>query len=453
MTDILKHIYNACNPIRPASAEYYVDCADVRGSTAMAGQFIRALTLADDYKCLLFSGHIGCGKSSELVHLSQELAESVHGRKRYFPILLKSGDYLDPYDVTPTDILLAIVTEIASALRGAGIELRESYLQKRLEEFKDVLLSEAEMTAELTLLGAKSQIQRLQKDPTARRIVRESLQPHMTTVLDEINSVFNEARLGLKKMKVAAGEQPYHDFVLIIDELDKIEGIAGHEVGSASHRELFINRAPTLRGLKGHIVYTVPLPLVRSDGPALATAYGRDPLVLPMIKVARRGTYDPYEGGREHLKEMVQKRAGKTSLQDLIEPEALEYLITFSGGHVRYLLSFLQQAVTYIDAAPVTRKAARSALRETINIMAGAVRAAWWPKLAALHVSANQSIDNNDPDMQKMLELNFVLEYLNGEDEGDEIVADAPWYAVHPILRELPQFTAAVAALSASKGE
>jgi hypothetical protein len=170
--------------------------------------------------------------------------------------------------------------------------------------------------------------------------------------------------------------------------------------------------------------------------------------VRPAIKIAQRGTYAPFENGRRRLEEIVRERAGDVPLDRIIEPDALDFLITYSGGNVPDFLRFIQGAIENTDEPPITRKAARRALKWTIDIMAGSVRAAWWPKLAALHLSSNQSIDSMDQDMPDMLEMRFILEYLDGDDEGDALVADAPWYAVHPILRELPQFTSAVNELS-----
>ena len=73
MSDHLKHIYNACDPFLAASAEYYYDCSEARGSGSLTLEFQRHLGLAEDYLSFLFSGHLGCGKSSELRSLARTL--------------------------------------------------------------------------------------------------------------------------------------------------------------------------------------------------------------------------------------------------------------------------------------------------------------------------------------------------------------------------------------------
>src|ERR1700704_4788900 len=117
MPDALKEIYNACDPYMPATAEYYSDCSAARGSGALSQEFQNHLRLAKDYVYFLFSGHIGCGKTSELRDLERSLINAAPERECYFPILLDVSEYLDDYDAAPTDILLAIVTELADTLR------------------------------------------------------------------------------------------------------------------------------------------------------------------------------------------------------------------------------------------------------------------------------------------------------------------------------------------------
>ena len=262
------------------------------GETAFAKLVCNHLTLADKHICFLLSGHIGCGKSSELKSLERALTEVAPAEDCYFPVRVDVSEYLDDYDVSMTDILLAIVTELADALREKfKLELKDSYFTKRLNEVKQFFLSDVEIKeGELQLGLAKLKLQRLKKDPTARQQVRAILDPKMSTMLEEINQVFDEARLLLKKLPTTSLlKQPYRDVVIILDNLEKIRKIDKVEEGLPSHRELFLERYTQLTGLNAHFIYTVPLRLVRSsDGPQLQQRYG--PLfVLPMIKVIERG--------------------------------------------------------------------------------------------------------------------------------------------------------------------
>lgn len=123
--------------------------------------------------------------------------------------------------------------------------------------------------------------------------------------------------------------------------------------------------------------------------------------------------------------------------------------LTYSGGHTRNLVSFVQNACTYTDDLPISFKAARDAVKQTVGIYNTSIPEAHWGKLARLELPPYQQIVNGDDDYLKMLENLSVLEYVNGDDEGT-LDSAAPWYAVNPIVRELRKFKEAVAALQAS---
>jgi hypothetical protein len=362
--------------------------------------------------------------------------------------LLNADDYLDRYDVAPADILLAIVSELADALRiEVGLELKDNYFTKRLGEVKQFFLSDVELNEGTLPLGnAKLKLQRLKRDPTARQKVRESLQSQMSTMLEEINTVFDEARIALRQITPKVNEQPYTDIVLILDNLEKIQRITGQKEGLESQRELFIERAPQLTGLQTHVIYTVPLRLVRSDGPQLQQPYGIAPFVLPMVKVIERGTQRPFQSGMDCLSALLKKRLSGLALDEAFTPEAMDFLLKYSGGHVRNLMMFIREACTYGEV-PIPLKAAHQAIAPTVRLYSTAIPDSHWEKLARLDNVPRQRIPNSDTDYLTMLENLSVLEYINGG--SDTLFADVqPWYAVNPIVRELQEFKQALSALS-----
>ncbi|GAB4453787.1 MAG: hypothetical protein OHK0029_07250 [Armatimonadaceae bacterium] len=142
--EILRDVYNNCDPVKPADERFYVDCTDVRGGTIFARKLCAELSRTETYIKALFTGHIGCGKSSELQHLADTMSHPhpLPGQKRFFPIVVNMSEYLDEYDVEIPDILLAVVAEVADAFRSRlGIELQDSYLVNRWEELQGYLSS------------------------------------------------------------------------------------------------------------------------------------------------------------------------------------------------------------------------------------------------------------------------------------------------------------------------
>ena len=440
--DILKHMYNACDPFDPASSEYYLDCSDARGSGAFVNEFVGHLRLANDKVCTLFTGHIGCGKSSELRELARHLRDNFVGEKRYLPVLIDTSEYLDEYDVTLPDLLLAVVTELVSTLREqAGVNLRESYISSRLADLKGLLLADVEFAgAEASLFGVKTKIVALKRDSQARTQVRAALKPHPARLLDEINALFDKARAALRKKEKA------DDLVLIVDNLEKIRRFDARDEGSASYRELFIERAPQLTRLDVHTVYTVPLRLARSHGPVLSARYDRDPFVLPMVKVMERRTRASYAAGVTCVREILAKRLAPGKLDEVFAEGAMDFLIEYSGGNLRHLFQFVQEACTRTRGLPVPLDVAHRAVQGMVRSFSTAIPEGHWARLAQLEKSESQSIDNGDPDFLELLEMQAVLEYLNGPNTSGSFAENEPWYAVHPIVRELQKFKRAVAA-------
>ena len=455
-TDILTTLYRACNPLAPATQEFYVDCSDVRGRNAFTKQFCKDLGMANTKLKRLFSGHIGSGKSSELQHLRQKLSEHalVTPRKRYFPVLMDATEYLNEADVAVTDILLAIVAEIGDAFRTElQIDLTDTYFKKRWDEVKSFFLSDVELSeGEISLPNAKAKIKLLRTDPELRKKVRAKLQEHTASLLDEINLIITEARLKLRQISTESELTPYEDVVLILDNFEKMSRLSGHADGLPSQRALFIDNAPQFLKLDVHLVLTVPLPLARSEG-QLASVYGKPPFVLPMIKAEERDAHKRYDPGHRRMSEIVQRRADGVPLEEIFDIDALDFLITYCGGDVRGLMSYVQQAATEVEKTPIDLSAAHRALGQTIGYKAAAITPAQWEKLAQLERSPNQQIDNSDADYRKMLQDVNIVEYLNGVDDASPFEHGELWYAVHPIIREASSFKLALAALDAEKAQ
>ena len=138
----------------------------------------------------------------------------------------------------------------------------------------------------------------------------------------------------------------------------------------------------------------------------------------------------------------------KASVEEVFEPDALEYLLKYSGGHIRSLIRFVQEASIAVDDLPINFKAARESVREEVRSFAASVREEYWNKLATLELSGSQQIENGDDDYSKMLESLAVLEYVNGDEvETDDDV----WYAVNPSIRLTIKFQEAVKKLQAAQ--
>ena len=229
---------------------------------------------------------------------------------------------------------------------------------------------------------------------------------------------------------------------IILDNLEKIQRFENADEGLQSHERLFIDNYAQLTALETHIIYTVPLRLVRSPLGKTLTNYYCEPFVLPMVKTFDRKTRNSFESGIKALEEVLQKRFGNVPLAKAFDKDALDFLIKYSGGSIRDLIRFVRNAVAQIEEFPIKLVHAKNALKSNIQIFSTSIPESHWAKLAMVDLSPNQTFPNDDDDYREMLANTTLLEYINGgsDDIWDEV---APWYAVNPIVRELKQFKSA----------
>ena len=110
----IQKFFKATNPDLPLFADnvledknYYIDFSSVRGGKVIE-KIEKTITFLspDQSTCQLFTGHIGCGKSTELLKLKTELEE-----KGFHVVYVDSYKYLNMDDVDVSDILLMKIRE------------------------------------------------------------------------------------------------------------------------------------------------------------------------------------------------------------------------------------------------------------------------------------------------------------------------------------------------------
>ncbi len=427
--DPVTAVYNACNPAVVPTFDHYEDCSSARGGMRVADLMARQIRRSQRSVHLLFSGHLGGGKSTELQQLKRALEASASGRNPLLCVYIDAEDFVDIYDVELTDILLGITAQVAQDLRKrVGVELKSSYFVKRWDELKDLLLRSVEFDkAEFSFQNLAKLSGSLKKSPGFRTEVREKLRPQEPSLLDEVNLLLEQANAELRK------QRNYDGLVLVLDNLEKIIEKKDEPSGRTSHYLLFVARGEQLHALGCHAVYTVPLALLRSpNGPALQSIFGETARVLPAVKIADKdGT--AYVDGIEHMRRILHRRFEevKVAPTDVFDsPRICDELCRMSGGNMRQLLMLFRSACDYVDTLPITEEALGRAVQNAANAFAASIGEQHWQCLADLHNDPSKRI-RNDVDHHEMLYGLGMLEYLNGEE---------PWGEVNPLVRKLSHF-------------
>ncbi|HEY9598536.1 MAG TPA: ATP-binding protein, partial [Cyanophyceae cyanobacterium] len=149
----LPKFYRACNPSKPLvmgeveDQQYYIDFSSVRGNRIIESlKRTIALISTDEPTCQLFTGHIGCGKSTELLRLKSELEQ-----QEFHVVYFESSEDLDLADVDVTDILLSIAGRVSESLEAINIKLSPGYFTRLFKEIADFLQTPIEFSAEAEL--------------------------------------------------------------------------------------------------------------------------------------------------------------------------------------------------------------------------------------------------------------------------------------------------------------
>ena len=430
MTLDLGQFYQACNPSKTldlGNAEdrkYYIDFSSVRGGEIIE-ELGRSITLfsPDEPTCQLFTGHIGCGKSTELLRLKNQLEQ-----QGFHVVYFESSQDLDLADVDISDILLAIARQVSTSLEDINIKLKPGYFAKLFTEITDFLQTPIDLTLGAELSFGIAKITAQTKDsPKLRGQLRQYLEPRTNGILEAINELIERATKELKRR----GKK---GLVVIVDNLDRVDS-SPKPMGRMQPEYLFIDRGEQLRRLKCHVVYTIPLALIFSNESEVLTSRlggGIDPKVLPMVPVQSKDGSECAEG-MALLRQMVLARAfPNVNLCDRVNlikevfdsPETLDRLCRGSGGHVRNLLGLLYSCLQKKNP-PIPLDCVEKVLRERRNKIVLGIKDYEWELLRQVRELKRVK---QEPEYQTLLRNMLVFEYRN-DDEG-------PWFDINPVLAE-----------------
>lgn len=430
----LPKFYKACNPSKPLmmgkseDRQYYIDFSSVRGSKIIES-LKRTITLIapDEPTCQLFTGHIGCGKSTELLKLKAELEQ-----EGFHVVYFESSQDLDMADVDVTDILLSIAGQVSESLENIKIKLKPGYFLNLFHEIADFLQTPIEIETEAELsIGIGKITAKTKESPKLRRRLREYLEPRTAGILESINKeLLDRATLELKRRGQGG-------LVVIVDNLDRLD-IRTLPSGRTQPEYLFVDRGEQLRKLNCHLVYTIPLSLnFSNDCETLKNRLGGGlpPTILPMVPVRRRdGSH--CEEGMALLRQMVMARAfPNESIEKQLElitevfdaPETLDRLCCISGGHVRNLMGLLFGCLRH-ENPPIPRECLESVIRENRDYLTSSIDEDEWKLL--FQVVQNQAV-RGDVEYTTLLRSMFVFEYRDKE---------GCWFGINPALEETQQF-------------
>lgn len=141
----LKTAFRACD-VKPLVGQdverYYVDLSKVRKTEAIEGVSTTLEFLEfEEATTILFTGHRGCGKSTELRRIQKQWESD------YLVIYLESDEEIDINDARYTDLYLVIIKQVEFELRKLKLSF-DAQLLKSFESWFKEITQETEETVE-----------------------------------------------------------------------------------------------------------------------------------------------------------------------------------------------------------------------------------------------------------------------------------------------------------------
>jgi energy-coupling factor transporter ATP-binding protein EcfA2 len=343
----LKEAYRVCD-VKPLAgddiARYYVDLSAVRNTVAI-DDVSTDLELQEpgEFNTILFTGHRGCGKSTELKRIQSRWGND------YRVIYIEFDQELDVLDAEYTDLYLLFINKVADDLTKLGLKFDPKLLERFESWFKEVtketeetvqssvsIETEASAGAEIPFiykLTAKL-LGQIKGSSQQKQVIRETLQRNLSRLQTDINLLLKDA---FEKLRRKYPDRYEKGFLVIVDNLDRIiPKVANH---------LFFDYAPQLQELDCTIIYTVPISVIYSYK-NVSNLFDSNPNIVPMVNIYEfdRSECDlNYNQQRlEGVASLIEQRVDVDAV--FADRQQLLDLAKASGGHVRQLMQTTRSA-------------------------------------------------------------------------------------------------------------
>ena len=351
-----------------------------------------------------FSGHRGCGKSTEL----NRLAADGDINEKFFIVKYSVKEVCDVNNLNYVDVLFSIGAQLYIQYIDSGKKLKPELIEQ-LEGWKHSIekISEEETSIAATIEGGLrtffvSVLARIRAEDTTRKTIREIIEPRLSDLIDKINLIIANIETNEKK-KV----------LVLIDDLDKPR--------LEQAKEIFYNSQTAITQPICYIVYTVPISIFYTKE---FTAIKESKYFLPNVKLHFKNDRNSKDEEGYGLMEQFIFHRMKA---DLIQPDALDLAITMGAGVFRETERIIQ-----ISADSAIENDRDQIIKEDVKKAEREIRSDFKRILKTQDYTTLKEIcqDNEIHGIEKIEDLLhnlIVLEYMN----------DETWCDIHPTLVEL----------------
>jgi DNA polymerase III delta prime subunit len=354
---------------------------------------------------VLFTGHRGSGKSTELNRLAMNLD------KEFFIAKFSIYESLNFADLNYIDILLVSMLKLLQKAIKEKIKINEGILEhvfnwlhyEITEERVITLADDIGVAGNLNLFVIKME-GKLKQEEVTRAILRKKIEPRLCELIDKINLTIPEIEEKAKK-----------PVLIIVEDIDKVD------LEKAQH--LFFQHGESLSRIESKVIYTFPIALRYSDDfTQIAKTFSH--FILPNVKIFDKQGKEDIEAFKA-LRDVITRRTE----EHLITEDAIREAINLSGGLMIELIELIRTAARdvlankkeIIDVSDI-----RGVANEMRNTYLTMLRPEQYTMLKRINEDKEKK-PVNEKVVRDCLHNLSLLEYRN----------DDVWVDVHPIVKPL----------------
>ena len=308
------------------------------------------LVVTNEYEYILVSGHRGCGKSSELRRLHQNINQP----HLFTSIFISIEEEFNLGDFTQEKFYFTIFSKLLERMEEEGIETKVSALKDLIEMLMQDRVSEkiisnnlgAEIGVEkgggfdlLGILKAKGEVKaKLAHDRAFTEKITQNIRLNIFDFLGKINLLLIDIRQALIEKNKG------RDIVFIIDGSEKIP--------LEAYKKTFVDNFSTLKILNSNIIVCLSIDTCYAIENSAFGFKGR--YLLPMLSMSDEFAYLAL------MKEALGKRI---DINDLFESDGvLFYLLRNAAGCIRQMYLLVNLALIAARGEKINLKYAEEAV-------------------------------------------------------------------------------------------
>jgi len=360
-------------------------------------EIVTTVEISEQFRKMLLIGHRGCGKSTILNKVAEEL------RNQYYVVSFSASDELNMMDVETVDILLAAYLQLLKSLDKNWLI---KFLEKdsTIRDFIDILKKPLKLEPSVKDIELFNTIAfKFKVENESRAEMRSGLYGQVKELLESIDKVCQEIE-----------KQKQKTILIIIDDLDKLQ--------TDFSEKIFFENQFLLTLPKVKVIYTFPLDTYYCDD-YIRISDRYDDQFIPLVNLKNKQGQE-IAFNVASLWKLIDRRID----DNLVKPEAWNYLIDNSGGLLRDLVKFMQDAckLAIVEEKDVIDLAiAQQVISKYVNDYYRVFDTAKY-KTAIEEIANTKEKDGNENLIYFLRHL-FALEYRQDKQL---------WYDIHPCLKK-----------------